>query len=119
MPGWIVEYWVEWVFGLIIAGLGWAVKHLASKVKAERAAREALELQQAKETEAIKAGMQSLLRRQILEDCKRVSDDGYCGATMRDTITAMYEAYAALGGNGTVKDAYQQMKELPINRREN
>jgi len=118
MSEWVIKYWVEWVFGLIIAGLGWAVKHLSSKVKAERAAREALEQQQAKETEAIKAGMQSLLRRQILEDCKRVSADGYCGATMRDTIGAMFEAYQALGGNGTVKDAYEEIRTLPMNRRE-
>lgn len=118
MPEWVVKYWIEWVFGLIIAGLGWAVKHLAGKVKAERAAREALEEQQKQETEAIKDGMKSLLRRQILEDCKRVSADGYCGATMRDTITAMYEAYTALGGNGTVKDAVTEVRELPMNRRE-
>ena len=118
MPEWVVKYWVEWVFGLIIAGLGWAVKHLAGKVKAERAAREALEQQQKQETEAIKNGMQSLLRRQILEDFKRVSADGYCGATMRDTIFAMFEAYTALGGNGTVKDAVAEVRELPMNRRE-
>ena len=117
MPDWIVEYWVEWAFGLVIAFLGWAVKHLSSKVKVERKAREALEQQAAKETEAIKAGMQSLLRRQILADCQKVTADGYCGATMRDTITAMYEAYRDLGGNGTVKDAYDQIRELPMNRR--
>ena len=117
MPEWIVKYWVEWAFGLVVAALGWAVKHLSGKVKEERAAREALELQAAKETEAIKAGMQSLLRRQILADCQKVSADGYCGATMRDTITAMYEAYKALGGNGTVQDAYEEVKKLPMNRR--
>lgn len=118
MPEWIIEYWVEWLFGMIIAGLGWAVKHLSSKVKAERKARMALEEEQAKKTAAIEAGMQSLLRRQILEDCKRVTEDGYCGATMRDTISAMYQAYKDLGGNGTVTDAYEEIRTLPLNRRE-
>lgn len=118
MPEWIVKYWIEWLFGLIIAGLGLAVKHISSKVKAERAAREALEMQAKQETEALKAGMKSLLRRQILEDCKKVAADGYCGATMRDTITAMFDAYKALGGNGTVSDAYEEIRNLPLNKRE-
>lgn len=114
MPEWIVKYWVEWVFGLIITGLGVVVKHLSSKVKREREEREALAKKSAAETEALKSGMRSLLRRQILADCKQAMIDGYCDETVRDTIAAMYEAYHELDGNGAVTDAYKSMRQLPL-----
>lgn len=114
MPEWIVKYWVEWFFGLVIAGLGVVVKHLSSKVKKEREEREALARKAAAESEALKSGMRSLLRRQILADCKQAMMDGYCDETARDTITAMYEAYHGLDGNGPVTDAYNTMRQLPL-----
>lgn len=114
MPEWIVKYWVEWAFGLIIAGFGFVVKRLSAKIKKEKEAREQLAQQAAAETEALKAGMKSLLRRQIIADCKEAMRDGYCDETVRDTITAMYEAYHGLGGNGSVTDAYNSMRKLPL-----
>ena len=44
MPEWIVKYWIEWLFGLVIAGLGLIVKGLSGKLKKERLAREELTL---------------------------------------------------------------------------
>lgn len=114
MPEWIVKYWVEWAFGLVIAFLSFLIKHLFGKIKKERLAREALEAQAKAETEALKSGMRSLLRRQILADCKQAMKDGYCDETVRDTITAMYDAYHGLGGNGPVSDAYNAMRALPL-----
>ena len=116
MPEWIVKYWVEWAFGVAIAALSFLVKHLFAKVKKERKAREALEAQAKAETEALKSGMRSLLRRQILEDCKEAVREGYCDEESRDTITAMFEAYSGLGGNGTVKDAYESVRHLPLEK---
>ncbi len=115
MPEWVVKYWVEWVFGLIIAGLGVAVKHVSSKIKAERAAREALERQAAAETEALKSGMRSLLRRQILQDCEEAQAMGWCDKNKKGTISAMYEAYHGLGGNDVVTAAVRQViEDLPL-----
>ena len=114
MPEWIVKYWVEWAFGAVLAALGFLIKHLFSKMKKERLAREALEKQAKAETEALKDGMRSLLRRQIIADCKQAMIDGYCDETSRDTITAMYNAYHGLNGNGSVTDAYNAMRQLPL-----
>ena len=114
MPEWIVKYWVEWAFGAVLALLSFLIKHLYAKVKKERLAREALEAQAKAETEALKNGMKSLLRRQILADCKQAAIDGYCEEAIRDTITAMYDAYHGLGGNGSVTDAYNGMRALPL-----
>lgn len=114
MPDWIVKYWVEWAFGILIAIFTAVGKHLHTKIKQEIAAREELAKQAAEETEALKSGMRSLLRRQIIEDCKKAMTDGYCEEPMRDTITAMYEAYHALGGNGTVTHIIDALEELPF-----
>lgn len=114
MPEWIVKYWIEWAFGAILTVLGFLIKRLFAKVKKERLAREVLAEQAKAETEALKSGMRSLLRRQILADCKEAMKDGYCEETARDTIGAMYEAYHGLGGNGSVTDAYEAMRSLPL-----
>lgn len=114
MPEWIVKYWVEWAFGAVLTVLGFLIKHLFSKVKKEKLAREALEAQAKAETEALKSGMRSLLRRQILADCKQAMMEGFCDETARDTIGAMYAAYHGLGGNGSVTDAYEAMRHLPL-----
>ena len=115
MPEWVVKYWVEWVFGLVVAGLAWCVKHLSSKVKAERKAREALERQAQEETEALKDGMRSLLRRQILLDCETAQAAGWCDSTKKGTIQDMYDAYHGLGGNGVVEATVRQViEDLPI-----
>lgn len=114
MADWIIKYWVEWAFGAVLAVLGFFIRHLYARIKTEKQAREALEAKAKAENENIKAGMQALLRRQVLADCKQAATEGYCEADIRDAITAMYDAYHGLGGNGSVTDAYNRMRQLPL-----
>ena len=115
MPEWVTKYWIEWVFGLVIAGLSWVVKRLSSKMKREKEAREELARQAAAENAALKDGMKSLLRRQILADCEAAQKAGWCDSTRKGTIQAMYDAYHGLGGNDVVTaSVHQVIDELPI-----
>ena len=41
MPEWITKYWVEWLFGVLIAILTWVVKRTTSRVKREQEQNEA------------------------------------------------------------------------------
>ena len=107
MLDWIIKYWVQWLFGLLIAGLGLLYRHLAGQVKRERA-----------EHEAIRDGMRSLLRRQITMDCENAFRDGWCSVNTRTSIEDMYNAYHALGGNGVVTGLRNQMLQLPTERHE-
>ena len=91
MWDWIAKYWLETLFGLLITGLGILYKHLSKKVQQNR-----------EENAAIRDGLRSLLRRQIIEDCESAIRQGYCPVTKKDTISDMYISYHALGGNGTV-----------------
>lgn len=102
MPEWIVKYWVEWVFGIITAGLLAYIRHLSKQIKQERL-----------EQQALRDGMRSLLRRQIIFDCESAIKDGFCPASNKDTIEDMYKSYHALGGNGVVTNLKAQMMNLP------
>ena len=102
MPEWIVKYWVQWVFGLIIAALTAYCRHLSQTVKAER-----------EKQKALRDGMRSLLKRQIIMDCEQAILQGYCPAPTKDTIEDMYMSYHALGGNGVVTALKNQMLNLP------
>lgn len=102
LPEWIVKYWVEWVFGALIAAISLYCKHIAAQVKKERA-----------EQKALRDGMRSLLRRQIIMDCEKAMADGYCQTATKDTIEDMYNSYHALGGNGVVTHLKAQTMNLP------
>lgn len=113
MPEWIVKYWVEWLFGLVIAILGACYKHLSNKIKIEKAERLERAKKDAEEFEALKNGMRSILRRQIIADCEAAQQAGTCDVMSKDTIKDMYDSYHALGGNGIVNGMVEQTMKLP------
>lgn len=102
MPDWIAKYWLEWVFGLLIAALTVLMKRMSGRVKQQQA-----------ENQALRDGMRSLLRAQIISSCEKAMHDGWCGTRMRDTINDLYGSYHALGGNGTVTTVVEQTMRLP------
>ena len=115
MPEWVVKYWVEELFGLVIAGMGCLLKGLYGKLKKERKAREEMARIAEEKTVALENGMRALLRRQILIDCENAQANGWCDARKKETINEMYNAYHSLGGNGVVSSAVSQViEELPI-----
>lgn len=102
MPEWITKYWVEWVFGLVIAGLTWALKKLSSRLKKEQA-----------ENKALRDGMKSLLRINIEKECEKCQRDHWCGPVKRSSIVDMFTSYEALGGNGGIHSMVEQTLGLP------
>ena len=102
---WVAKYWIEVVFGLITLGLSAAVNYLR-KQSNKRAA----------EQEAIKLGIQALLRNEIIEQYNKYMDKEYIPIYAVENVTAMYKEYHALGGNGTIKQLYEELLELPHRR---
>lgn len=107
LPEWITKYWVEWIFGIVATALTVIVKRISTRLKKEQS-----------ENKALRDGMRSLLRAQIIDSCERAMHDGWCGARLRDTINDLYESYHALGGNGTVTSVVEQTMKLPAVRPE-
>lgn len=103
MPEWIAKYWLEWVFGLLIAILTFVVRTLSARIR-----------KQQEENKALRDGMRSLLRRQIIADCEQAIKEGFCETKTKDTIEDMYESYHALGGNGVITRLKDQVMNLKI-----
>lgn len=99
---WITKYWVEWVFGLIIAAMTVVVRKLATRIKTEQ-----------EENQALRDGIRALLKVSIENECQRCQREHWCGPTKRATITDMYASYKALGGNSGTTSIVEQTLGLP------
>jgi hypothetical protein len=66
-----------------------------------------------KREDALRNGVQSLLRNQLIEDHDKYIKKGFCPINRKDAIRSGYEAYHELGGNGTITKLYNDIMELP------
>lgn len=71
-----------------------------------------------KENDALKNGMQSLLRNNIIDAHDKYTKKRYCPIYAKESLTKTYEAYHALGGNGVVTKLYNDVMALPENLEE-
>lgn len=79
--------------------------------------------QKEKENDALKAGLQALLRDRIIQAYNHyVQDKGWIPIYAKESIDACYKSYEALGDNGVIDNLMQQINELqnypPKNRGE-
>lgn len=107
MMDFIAKYWLEVVFGAILAGFGAAFRGLSRRVS-----------KRIEEQEAIKLGMQALLRDRIISAYNHYMDKGFCPIYARENVRRLYEQYHNLGGNGTVTHLVEELEELPTDKRE-
>lgn len=99
MTEFILQYWLQAVFGGIIIILGWVVK----KIK-----------QQKKEQDAIKLGVQALLRDRIIQSYYHYTEKKYITLHGLENVNKMYEEYHNLGGNGSVTKLVEDMRKLNV-----
>lgn len=102
----VVKYWLEFVFGLIVAGLSAAYAHLAKKLKAERM-----------KNKAIENGLRGILRIQILDTYDRcLADGGRISVSRKDAVVSIYQSYCALGDSvdDTIKQLYEEIVHMAI-----
>lgn len=62
---------------------------------------------------AIKLGLQSLLRSQLLSDWNKWSDKGYAPIYARENFQNCWKQYHALGANGVMDDIHEKFFDLP------
>lgn len=66
-----------------------------------------------KENDALKAGLQALLRDRIIQAYNHyVQDRGWIPIYAKESIDACYRSYEALGDNGVIDNLMQQINEL-------
>ena len=107
MIDFITKYWLEVVFGTVLAGLGTAFSFLSKRVS-----------KRIEEQDAIKLGIVALLRDRIIALYNHYINKGYCPIYARENIHSLYEQYKNLGGNGTVPHLIAELEELPTDIRE-
>ena len=92
------RYWIEAVFGAVLAVLSWGYKRLDKRVKRQ---------------DAVGLGVQALLRDRIIQAYNHYLDKGFCPIYGRENVEAMYSQYHALGGNGTITELMDDLRALP------
>ena len=92
------EHWIEGMFTLLTACVGYLIKRLHA---------------QRKEYKAIAEGVQSLLRESIVQNYNKYSDKGFCPIYAKESIKRVYKAYTALGGNDVAESLYKKILEKP------
>lgn len=69
--------------------------------------------QKKKENDALKAGLQALLRDRIIQAYNHyVQDRGWIPIYAKESIDACYKSYEALGDNGVIDNLMEQINEL-------
>lgn len=99
----IVKYWLEVLFGLIMTGLTLAYRRLAEQVKRQK---------------TVEMGIQALLRDRIIQTYNEYEDKKYCPIYARENVEELYHRYHDLGGNGTITGLIDKLRELPTEKEE-
>lgn len=98
MKEWVMQYWLETCFGILTILVGAGYKRLIKKIN---------------EQEAIKMGVQALLRDRIIQTYHIHMEKGYVPISARENIDGLTREYYNLGGNGVVHSIVEKLLELP------
>lgn len=100
----VIKYWLEFLFGLVTAGLGVAYGNLSKRFRAER-----------EKNKAIENGLRDILRIQILDSYdKCVAEGNVITVSRKDAMDSAYRSYHALGGNGTITQVHSEIMQMKI-----
>ena len=86
----VIKYWLEIAFTGIVGAISYYVK----------------------KQKAIEKGVQALLRNELIRRYREYETKGEMTILDKENITAMFEEYKNLGGNGTVKSMYDDLMKL-------
>lgn len=103
MTEWLAKYWLQVLFGALLTALGALYKRIGGKVKRQTA-----------EYTAIKEGLVAILHDRLYAECRRCIAGGSVTVEELKNIEYLYNAYHALGGNGTGTELYTRAKALKI-----
>ena len=95
----LVEYWVEFVLGLIISLIGYLTK------KIEKYKRLML---------ATQNGVRLLLKIKIIEKYNEFREKNCITIYDREVLEEMYVEYQKLGGNGIIENLAEEIDKIPL-----
>ena len=98
MLDFILKYWVQELFGVLLGILGRCVGKLRSKKT---------------ENDAVRDAMMALLHDRLYQACRHFIAQGWISLEDRDNLEYLYRPYKELGGNGTGEHLYHKCLSLP------
>lgn len=102
MQDFIVKYWLQTIFGLILAACGAAWGWVTHRVGKQR-----------KMQKALMDGVEALLHDRLYQAHTYHSKKHFISPSDLENIESIYNAYHNLGGNGTGTTIYEELQELP------
>ena len=103
MAEFIKQYWLETLFGLLLALLGAGYRSLSSRFK-----------RKLKEQDAVKEGILAILHDRLYSECEALILKGDCDVEAMKNVEYLYNSYHALGGNGTGTELFERVKHLKL-----
>lgn len=70
------------------------------------------------DTNALKLGIQALLRSQMIAEYNKYSENGYAPVYARENFENCWKQYHSLGANGVMDDLHEKFLELPVKKEE-
>lgn len=70
------------------------------------------------QNDAIKLGLQALLRAQLIADYNKWSEKRYAPIYARENFENCWRQYHALGANGVMDDIHERFRDLPTEQSE-
>lgn len=110
----IVKYWLQVLFGLVVSGFGLGFKRISSQMAKQKSEAQ----RQAEESACVKEACIALLHNQLYEQAAVYLRKGCIDTDGLENIDYTYNIYHKLGGNGTGTNLYNRAKELPLKQKE-
>ena len=98
----IMNYWIEVAFGLVLSALAAGYKYLKKEID-----------DRTEENRAMKKAMVAILQQTLYDSYNKWSEKGYCPIFALEVCTRVYEQYHILGGNDVGTELYERLRELP------
>lgn len=114
MPDWILKYWVEALFGGIIAVLTSCYRSLTKRLKEKEELEKKMEKEHKEQDEALKSAVMAILHDRLYQAGSHFIAKGEISLGELKNIEYLYNSYHALGGNGTGTEIYSRVKDLPL-----
>ena len=102
MVEFILKYWVEVLLTAVCSFVSFTYRKIKKRFEEQDTKRKAIE-----------NGVQALLRNELIKTFRENKLNGYITLLDKENMEHMFTEYFNLGGNGMMKDIYEEFKEIP------
>lgn len=110
----MAKYWLTVLFGGVTGALGWMIKRLQRKLRAQKLEQE----NQKKKQELIQDAMIALLYTEMQRKYNECDSKEFADISDKENMELLYKPYHAFGANGTGTRMYEVVMEMPTTKKE-